>query len=479
MKKNVSTGAKRPIVGLVLGATATAAIIVACGGGGASSTAVVPTLRAASVGTFVIDNAAAFKLPSETANQYDAHLALATANAGSSSGYYDAKELRRQWCYSVENPSAPPELADTALVAPTKLFDNLHVMGYNWVSQFVLKTEDSSLFLLDLLNNKADGQLITEPGLATLGYDPKKIIAAMPTHGHGDHIGGAGYLQGKYGFPVYLGSLDAGVGAGATGARPFDPFTVTSLDNAILTAQEKTFGGSAVTLLSTPGHTPGTFSGIIPAKIGNTTYKLAFWGGTGTTGLNLASMKNYLDGTERLYKLSAEKKVDGTLHTHLFVDGSLAKIKAVAATPGLTNSAATNPFLIGNALALRSYAVLRECSAAKVAQLDPTAKLSAWHVTATQVKTTPPVFNGLFTTMDATAVVTNPFGWISGGTVTFKAVETGEFCQADTDKTGTAKCTINNLTSANVKTITAEFSGFTMPDGTVQLASAGSVALGR
>lgn len=473
------TVSKRQIPGLVLGVTATAAIVVACGGGGTSSSITVPTLRAASVGSLVVDSAAAFKLPSDTVSQYERHLALATANAGSSSGHYDAKELRRQWCYSVENAGAPPELADRTLIAPTKLFDNMHVMGYNTVAQFVIKTEDSSLFLLDLLNNKADGELITEPGLATLGFDPKKIIGAMPTHGHGDHFGSAGYMQGKYGFPVYLGSLDASAGNGGTVARPSDPFVVTPLDNAILSAQEKTFGGSAMTLLSTPGHTPGTFSGIVPAKIGNTTYKLAFWGGTGTSGLNLASMKNYLDGSERLYKLAVEKKVDGTLHTHVFVDGSLAKIKAIAANPGLANSAATNPFLVGNALALRSYAVLRECSAAKVGQLDVTAKVADWHVTTTQVRTVVQTVSGGTNTVNASALVANPFGWISGGTVTFRAAETGEFCQADTDKTGVARCTIVNQTGAAIKTITADFSGFTMPDGTAQLASTGFVEIGK
>ena len=69
----------------------------------------------------------AFTAPAATLSEYDRHRAYATANAGTDPFY--AGELRRQWCFSAENPTAPPELANTTLVPATKLFDDFHFVG--------------------------------------------------------------------------------------------------------------------------------------------------------------------------------------------------------------------------------------------------------------------------------------------------------------------------------------------------------------
>lgn len=445
---------------------AVALLAVACGGGGDSG----PSAVTPSVGSVVIDPAATFQMPAANTAQYQYHLAMATANAGKGSfaappapytaALYDPVELRRQWCYTAENAGAPPELANRNIVAVTKLFDNMWATGLRTVLQYPIQTESGEVFLLDSLNNTGEAQTITEPALAAIGLS-NKLIGVMPTHGHGDHFGGSGYLQGKYRMPVYLGSADAAVGASAT-----PPFTVTSLDTNNLNPQSLVAGGSTLTALSTPGHTPGTFSGVIPVKRGGQTYRLAFWGGTAMPG-TIAAARQYLDGSERLYRLGQAQKIDGTMHTHPFVDGSLQKIDALAANP----NAPTNPFLIGNALAQRSLSILRECSAAKVAQLDATAQIPAWHTTTTSdVAATNNA--GL---LQASAVVRNPFGWISGGTVKFTA-SSGQSCAANTNAAGVASCTIG-LSGATASSVNAEFLGFTMADGTVELPSAGTATV--
>lgn len=318
--------------------------LVACGGGDdAPSLPVNNGLPA--------DTAASFSAPASNLTQYQLHLNNATANAGLAASPDGAAPLmaliRYQWCFGAENAGAPPELADRTVVPITRVFDDVWFTGNRSVGQYIFKTARGP-FLMDTMNNTGLVQSITEPAMLSVGLDMTKIIGILPTHGHGDHDGGAAYLQTTYRAPVYLGSGDA---AGK-------PYLVTALNSDVLTPQPFAFSDLQTTLLSTPGHTPGTISGVVNVKHNGTPYKVAFWGGTAFSN-TVPGSRNYLDGTERIYRLARDQKVDGTFHTHPFVDGSLRHINQIQAN-GL---GAQNPFLIGNDNALRSLAVLRSCAA--------------------------------------------------------------------------------------------------------------------
>lgn len=459
-------------VGMISAATA---IVAGCGGGSSDSASrstpdTTPSPAIASPEgplTLVVDSAATFALPAPSATEYQKQLSIATANAGvrpvaappapGSAAFYDPAELRRQWCYTAENTGRPPELSDLTVLPPTQAFDNVWAFGPRWVLQYAFVTPGGKVLLLDTLNNTAEAQTIIDPGLVAMGFTGQQIVAAMPTHGHGDHFGGSGYLQQTYGTPIFLGSADAGVGATAT-----PPFTVTPIDSTNLQPQSLDFDGLQTTLLSTPGHTPGTVSGVLPVRLAGQTYKLAFWGGTGMPN-TLAQAQQYLDGTERLYRLAQAENVDGTLHTHPFVDGSLAKLDALRADPSLRNNA--NPFLIGNALALRSYAVLRSCAAAKVAQLDATASLAAWHTTTLAAE----VAAGSTGDLTVTATLRSAYGALRDGTVTFDVQPAGTRCVAATNAQGQASCRFP--AAGTVTAVTAAFEEATLADGSVELAS--------
>lgn len=466
MSREQGFGGRRALA-LTAAALGVVGLVVACGGSDDAGPA-----GPAGPGALLVDAASPFKLPPAGTSEYQLHLMHATANAGAgpftvpdapaNTALYDAASLRKQWCYTAENTGAPPDLADRTVVPATKLFDNMWAFGLRTVLQYAIQTEDGKVFLIDTLNNTSEAQTITEPSLKAVGLQPTQLIGAMPTHGHGDHHGGASYLQKTYGIPIYLGSGDVGVGANAA-----NPFTVTPvIDSAATAPVEKVFGGTTFTVLSTPGHTPGTVSGIVPVKYKGQIYRLAFWGGTSMPNA-VATARQYLDGSERLYKLSVEKKIDGTMHTHPFVDGSLAKIDALRNSPNPDR----NPFLIGNSLALRSLATLRECSAAKLAQVDATARNPVWNTTTTEV--TQASFAGSNAVALVSATVRNPYGWLQNGKVTFTAAPRGETCTAYTDARGEARC---SLSTSGATSVRAEFAGFTLADGAVQLASGSSAA---
>ncbi|MDH4393243.1 MAG: MBL fold metallo-hydrolase [Aquabacterium sp.] len=450
-------------------ACGTAVLLASCGGGDDFTTPFVDAALALPAAA-----APRFTEPPTGTSEYQRHLDTATANAGTEF----AGEQRRQWCYSVENVGAPPELQNTTVVPMTRLFDNLYYGGRRWVGAYVLKTA-TGYFLLDGQNTLADAQNITVPGLVAMDIDPATFKAGMPTHGHGDHYNGLKHMQDAYGGQVYIGSADA-VALSATNPRNATAFagaatsfiTTTQLPTEVLTPQTITVDGQALTVLSTPGHTPGTVSGILPARLGDQTYKLVYWGGTGTpTTLPLA--RQYLDGTERTYQLAKAENVDGTLHTHPFVDGSLAKVDAIRA--GTTGG--TNPFLIGNASTLRSLSVLRECSAAKVNALDATVLNPVWLTTTVELAaSTQTSSSGDNRNVSARVRVSDPYGPVANAPVTLRLSSGTGSCTATTDAAGVAACgLLTDLPTAG-KALQASFDG-TSTAAKVWLSSVATVAL--
>ena len=144
----------------------------------------------------------------------------------------------------------------------------------------------------------------------------------MPTHGHGDHYNGLKHMQDTYGGPVYIGSADAAA-LSATNPRNATAFagsatnfiTTTALPTEVLTPQTITVDDQTLTVLSTPGHTPG--HGVRhPAgpKLGDKTYKLVYWGGTGTpTTLPLAKT---VPGRRRAHLPAGQGRERGRHHPH-------------------------------------------------------------------------------------------------------------------------------------------------------------------
>ncbi len=75
------------------------------------------------------------------------------------------------------------------------------------------------------------------------------------THGHFDHIGAVPGLVARYGVPVYIHPLDAGLYASPANCMP--PWFSAVQGLPAPTAELPTAAGLSFTVLPTPGHTPG------------------------------------------------------------------------------------------------------------------------------------------------------------------------------------------------------------------------------
>src|SRR5205823_6254089 len=159
------------------------------------------------------------------------------------------------------------------------------------------------------------------------------------THGHGDHYGGARWLVETYGPRVVASDADydlmrlpfydpAGYPAGF-GSPP-------RRDLVAADGQELTLGDTTITMILTPGHTPGTLSFIIPVKDKGAPHLLAIWGGTGIPADQAARIK-YFASIDH-FKSYTDLGVDAELSNHPFVDDSLARMEQLRAHPNGPNA---------------------------------------------------------------------------------------------------------------------------------------------
>src|SRR5690349_11676175 len=125
-------------------------------------------------------------------------------------------------------------------VPPFQMFDNLYYVGIDWVSAYVLKTDQGLIMIDCLYDNFTDGAV---RGIQKLGLNPKDIKYLIVTHGHDDHAGGIRKIQELTGARIVMAAGDWKM---QSSLRP---------DIVVKDGDVVTLGTSAVKLYLTPGHT--------------------------------------------------------------------------------------------------------------------------------------------------------------------------------------------------------------------------------
>ncbi|MFH1438456.1 MAG: MBL fold metallo-hydrolase [Pseudomonadota bacterium] len=143
--------------------------------------------------------------------------------------------------------------------------------------------------------------LVIDPGdevsriMKQIEKDGLKIRTILITHGHVDHIGGAQGLKEKTGAPVWIHELDAK-------ALPFEP------DGLLEDGQELAIGKVKVSVIHTPGHSPGGVSFHAPGAV--FTGDTLFEGSIGRTDLRGGSHKTLIQSVvKRIFPLGDELRV--------------------------------------------------------------------------------------------------------------------------------------------------------------------------
>jgi metallo-beta-lactamase class B len=252
-------------------------------------------------------------------------------------------------------PPPGPPAQDTWHAEPMKVFDNLYFIGMKDVSAWAVTTSDGIIILDALYDYSVDDEIAE--GLKKVGLKPENIKYAIVSHGHGDHSGGAKYLQDRFKARVLLSETDWALldrGRGTKPARDASSGVVTD-------GQKLTLGDETITMYITPGHTPGTISYLIPVKDNGRPHLVAEWGGTAFNfPRSVDAFKIYAASAERFRTIAANAGADAIISNHSDYDGSKEKLpKLKARKPG-----DPNPYVIGNDAVKRYQTVAAECAKA-------------------------------------------------------------------------------------------------------------------
>src|SRR4051794_22463054 len=222
-------------------------------------------------------------------------------------------------------PPAARTAPDRALwyARPYKVFDNLYFVGTKIHSSWALTT-NAGIILIDTLFDYAVEPEIVD-GLTTLGLDPRTVKYVLISHAHGDHDQGAALLQSRYGAKIVMGAADWDSTlqrqASAPGGVPKRDVVVGPEGTRI------TLGDTAVDVIATPGHTPGTLSYIFPVKDRGRTLVVAYSGGTAFNFPRRAeSFSIYRDSQRRMSQAAAAAGAAVVMSNHTEFDRAYDRV---------------------------------------------------------------------------------------------------------------------------------------------------------
>lgn len=243
-------------------------------------------------------------------------------------------------------------------IDPVRVFDNMYWIGMTSQNAWAITTSDG-IILLDTLNSADEARDIIVPSLRKVGLDPAQIKYIIIGHGHpgqSDHTGGALYLQKMYGAKVVMSPIDARLVLPTQ--RPDRPLATPDMDAS--DGQKITLGDTTVTLVSIPGHTPGTMGTIVPVKWHGTPHSVIVLGAT-----QMPTRASLLQFEHVFNDYARPAKVEASLNMHANgLQDDLEFIESIRRNPD-----GPNPYLYGSERFGRWMSIMIECGRARLAAL--------------------------------------------------------------------------------------------------------------
>ena len=263
-------------------------------------------------------------------------------------------EAANYFCAESSMPNRPTDPA----IAPTRLFDNVSVVGSVGTAVYILQTTQGLILIDAGYPEQIDSVLI--PGLKALRLDPAQVRYVIVTHGHSDHFGAARYLQDTYGAKVFLSKADWDLldappaqGKGAPAPQP-------KRDQVVADLQPITLGDTSILPILVPGHTPGALALIFPVFDQGKKYMAGLFGGT-VLSANFVSadgLREYIKSVQRYARIAAENHVTVELQNHPLMDGFAGRL-ALLRQRGPQQP---HPFVITEATYAAFLNVMSECA---------------------------------------------------------------------------------------------------------------------
>ena len=291
--------------------------------------------------------------------EVERHIAAARAAAGEHADMVDRLCPVPVTADSPRRLPPPAQTRDDWYTEPVRVFDNLQYVGMTEFSTWAVTTSEGIIVIDPIFDYSVEAEVVD--GLRTLGFDPADIRYVLVSHGHGDHAGGAKFLQETFGARVLMGAADWDL------VERQNPSWKPERDMEVTDGQALTLGDTTLRLYLTPGHTDGTVSTLIPLRDGDSEHMAALWGGTlFNFGPDRARFAAYADSAERFREIATAAGADVLLSNHTDYDGSKQKMPALAER----GPDDPHPYVVGTDSVRRYLTVANECAMAALAMVD-------------------------------------------------------------------------------------------------------------
>ena len=263
---------------------------------------------------------------------------------------------------ALERQNAGQAAVATAPVEPVKILDNLYYFGFNTVGAWAIPTSNG-IILIDSLNTVKEAEDVIEPALRTVGLNPADVKYIIVGHGHFDHFGGAPYFQQKYGTRIAMSGIDWDLielpnpNAGpAQASRP-----IPKRDVVVADGQQIAVGDETITLMVTPGHTPGSLAFLIPAKDRGRPITVLMLSGANITP-DRATLTAFNTALDAAKAAKAQVLING--HPGLFGD-ELGWMDQLRRNPN-----GPNPYVYTPDQFAKFIDIMKECAASRVVAME-------------------------------------------------------------------------------------------------------------
>lgn len=244
---------------------------------------------------------------------------------------------------------------------PARMYDNLYFIGTKVHSSWALVGSGGIIVIDTLYNYAAEDEIVN--GLKKMGLSPTNVKYVIVSHAHGDHDEGAKLLQDRYGARVVMGTPDWDAldkAKDIPGGKP--KRDIEGKDGDVIT-----LGDQKVTLIATPGHTPGTLSMLFTVKDHGKPVTIAYSGGTAIFAIlkDPAGLDRFIASQHHMAELAAAANATVLMSNHSAFDGAWVKSRLVQVRlPG-----EAHPYDVGTDGVQRYFRLQEECALAAKARL--------------------------------------------------------------------------------------------------------------
>ena len=222
-------------------------------------------------------------------------------------------------------PAGPPARASW-YAEPAKVADNFYFLGTKIHSAWALVGSEGIIILEALFDYAAPDEIAG--GMKKLGLDINKVKYVIISHAHGDHDGGAKFLQDTipsahlvYGGPDWD-AVDASTNH--AGGKP-------KHDTVGADGMKFSVGDASVQIVTTPGHTPGTISFLFEVKDNGKPLRVAYVGGTAIPFNGTADYYDaYIASVKKMAKAAADFGATALMSNHTEFDNAFYKAHTAA-----------------------------------------------------------------------------------------------------------------------------------------------------